>query len=158
MAGFETIVRPVVFPNIRPAPARSLPPADDPEKGFAIIKGNPAKEVDLNYSYSMSASSRSSNETERRVDVARIYQEEDDGTINRDNYVDIEVANRIKMKGSSRQSGQAGDPVPTDPNAKDRQKSEQWIEHFKKVEEKPNVEIQELNIIQPSQPAAGDGE
>jgi hypothetical protein len=39
MAGFETVVRPAVFPDIRPAPARSLPPADDPEKGMCVITG-----------------------------------------------------------------------------------------------------------------------
>ena len=33
MAGFEVVVRPVVFPNIRPAPARSLPPRGRSRQG-----------------------------------------------------------------------------------------------------------------------------
>ena len=99
MAGFEVVVRPVVFPNIRPAPARSLPPVDDPTKGFAVIKGNGAKSMTTSYSFSMSMSRSRSVETERRVDEARVYQMEDDGTVNRDNFVDIQAANRIKKRG-----------------------------------------------------------
>src|SRR4029077_863167 len=106
MAGFEIVVRPVVFPNIRPAPARSLPPPDDPEKGFATIRGNGAKVVSLSYSYSESWSKSRPTETERRSDEARIYQMDDDGTVNQNNYVDVRWANRIKMKR------QEGDPIP----------------------------------------------
>ena len=108
MAGFETIVRPVVFPNIRPAPARSLAPADDPEKGFATIKGNPAKSLTLSSSYNMSVSSNRMTETERTVDVGRVYQMDDDGTVNTDNYVDIEVAKKLTLRGASHPAGFKG--------------------------------------------------
>jgi hypothetical protein len=146
MAGFETIVRPVVFPNIRPQPARSLPPADDPEKGFAIIKGNPASQVDLTYSYSMSANSNKMKEIDRTVDVARVYQEEDDGAVNTDNYVDIEVAKKITLRGAKRPAGFKGfngdDLVPTYPG---RGFTGDDINSriYRELKEQPNVEIRE---------------
>ena len=43
-------------------------------------------------------------ETERRVDEVRVYQKDDDGTVNKDNFVDIEVANKIKMRAPGRRS------------------------------------------------------
>ena len=98
MPGFETIVRPVVFPNIRPAPTRSLPPADDPEQGLCVIRGSGGGIISTNYSASISGSTHNPKETERRVDTARVYQKDDDGTINRENFIDIEVANRITME------------------------------------------------------------
>jgi len=99
MAAFETIVRPVVIPNIRPAPAQkvvgtSAVSSADPEKGFAIIHGNPAKQLDLNTSTSISMSRSNSVEVHRRVDKVRVYQVTDDG-VNKDNYVDVEVTNRL---------------------------------------------------------------
>jgi hypothetical protein len=98
MAGFEVIVRPVVFPNIRPSPTRSLPPADDPEQGQAVFSGGSGQVIALTHSFSASASSSGGSETKRTYDVARIYQQDADGNVNRDNYVDVEVAKKFKMK------------------------------------------------------------
>lgn len=97
--GFEVVVRPAILPNIRPAPAQSLPPLDDPDKGFAVIRGNGAKQIDLSSSWSSSSSTNQQKETQRRVDEARVYQQNDDGTVNKDNFVDIEVVNKLWMKG-----------------------------------------------------------
>src|SRR5215471_3735637 len=99
MATFEYIVRPVVIPNIRPAPAQKIVPSSaattvDPEKGFAIIHGNPAKQLDLTTTTSSSISRSNGVEVHRRVDRVRVYQVTDDG-VNKDNYVDIEVANKL---------------------------------------------------------------
>ena len=146
MANFEVVVRPVVFPNIRPAPARVLPRENDPEKGFAVIRGNPATHIDLPYSYSMNATSSRSVETEREVDTVRVYQEEDDGTINRDNFVDIEIPHKIKKKGAS-------GPAATSKAEKETfgdqsiSRPQRWVERFKRAEEKRNVEIQERDQI-----------
>src|SRR6185436_20732933 len=98
MPAFETIVRPMVFPNIRPIPTRSLPPEDDPEQGKCEIGGGGGGIVAVTENISVSGSTHNPKEVERRVDTARVYQENDDGTVNRDNFVDLEVANRIKMK------------------------------------------------------------
>jgi len=98
MTGFEVVVRPVVFPDIRPAPAQPVPPADDPEQGFAVIRGNGAKMLSVSTSYSSSTSSSQRTEIQRREDEARIYQKQDDGTINKKNFVDVRVPNKIWMK------------------------------------------------------------
>lgn len=103
MAGFETIVRPSVVPNFRPAPTQkfitgTVANTADPEKGFAIIHGNPANQLSLSKSTSISISRNQGAERERRVDRVRVYQKLDDGTINKENFVDIEVTNRMKMR------------------------------------------------------------
>jgi hypothetical protein len=105
MAGFEVVVRPVVFPNIRPAPSRSLPPEDDPTKGFCTIKGSSGKVIDLPFSWNVSTSKTRPVETERRVDEVIVYQQEDDGTVNKKNFVKLRAANKITMK-------EPGDPIP----------------------------------------------
>jgi hypothetical protein len=97
MAGFEVIVRPVVFPNIRPAPARSLPPEDDPDKGLAVLSGGGGKLVALTYTHSMhfDRSFQHLQEVERTVDLERVHQKEEDGTISQTNYLDVEVVRRM---------------------------------------------------------------
>jgi hypothetical protein len=147
MAGFEVVVRPVVFPNIRPAPAQSLPPADDPEKGVCTIHGNPATQVDFTVSWSSSQSKSHNVETERRVDEVRVYQEEDDGTVNRDNFVDIQVANRIKSRGGKKPAVDGSGPGFGTPGVGGPEASEQRIDYYRKVEEAKNIEIQERDKI-----------
>jgi len=101
MAGFENIVRPSVFPNIRPTPTPSVPQKDDPNKGKAVITGSSGKIIDLPYSYSVSSTQSRPTERQRRVDVARVYQQDDSGTVNKDNFVDINVANKIWMRDAN---------------------------------------------------------
>ena len=95
---FEVVVRPVVMPDIRPAPAQPVPPADDPTKGICTIRGSNGKFLDLAYSWSASTSQNNQSEFKRRVDVARVYQMDDEENVNRDNFVDIEVANTVWYK------------------------------------------------------------
>src|SRR5262245_10366707 len=99
MAGFEIVVRPAVFPDIRPAPAQPVPPADDPDQGFCVIHGNGGHQFTTSSSYSSSSSSSQRGEIQRREDEARVYQKEKSGKVNKDNFVDIRVANKIWMKG-----------------------------------------------------------
>jgi hypothetical protein len=156
MAGLEVVVRPVVLPNLRPAPARALPPQDDPEKGFCIIKGNGGHLVNLSYSHSMSMSKSMPVETERRVDEARVYQMDDDGKVNRDNFVDIEVPNRIKSDGgkmpavddSGAGSGTPGvgfEDIPPKLN-----QPEDLIQYYQPVQEAENIEVKKRNVIKRS--------
>jgi hypothetical protein len=160
MAGFEVIVRPVVIPNIRPAPARSLPPQDDPDKGFAVIHGNGANSVGLSTSYSASTSTNQRKETQRRVDEVRVYQKEDDGTVNKENFVDLDVVNKLWMKGPPRDFvGFNGDDlVPTYPGrgftgddlvprSKGGKANEVTIDSFTPVHGNPNIEIRRPNVI-----------
>src|SRR5262245_54220731 len=103
MAGFEIVVRPVVFPDIRPAPAQPVPPADQPDQGFAIIRGNGGHSFTTSSSYNASASSSQRTELQRREDEARVYQKDDNGKINKKNFVDIRAANKVWMKGPPQQ-------------------------------------------------------
>jgi hypothetical protein len=97
MAGFEVIVRPAILPNIRPARAQTLAPADDPSKGICEIKGTSPHIVSLSHSMSVSGSETRPQETQRRSDTARVYQEKEDGSVNRNNFVDVQVPNKIWM-------------------------------------------------------------
>jgi hypothetical protein len=127
MAGFETIVRPVVFPSIRPQPARSLPPEDDSEQGFATISGSSGSLIGISYSYSVSLSrSIAAKEEKRSSDEVRVFQKEADGKINRDNYVDVKVAKNILTA------------VPEG-------EKEETI--YRPAEEQDNVEIRKTDII-----------
>ena len=120
---FETVVRPVVLPNIRPGPAQSQPPADAPDKGVCTIQGGAGKFLDLAYSWSASTSQSHPRENKRRVDVARIYQQTDDGSVNRDNFVDVEVANKIWMNDGTTDSRYGYAPVQADDNIEIREKN-----------------------------------
>jgi hypothetical protein len=153
MAGMEVVVRPVVFPNIRPASARSLPLADDPHKGFAVIRGNGGKQIDLTNSFSSSTSSSSRNETQRRVDKARVYQKNDDGTVNKENFIDIEVANKIWMEGGSEPV--AAQPQPWAPPSENdagnvTRRPTVEIEYYRPIQEADNIEIKKRNFIKRS--------
>jgi hypothetical protein len=150
-SGFETVVRTVVFPNIRPAPARSLPPQDDPTKGFAVIKGNGAKALTLSDSFSMSMSKSHQVETERRVDEVRVYQQDDDGTVNKDNFVDLQVANRITMRGGKQPAVDGGGPGfggTAEEEAGAREELKKY--YYRLVQEDLNIEIRKRNYILPS--------
>lgn len=97
MAGLEVVVRPVIFPDIRPRARPSLPPQDDPTKGFAVIKGNPASSVGLSDNWNVSSSKSRPIEKKREVDEIRVYQKEDNGKINKKNFVNVERTKKLYM-------------------------------------------------------------
>jgi len=94
--GFETVVRPVVFPNIRPAAARALRIEDAPDKGIAVITGGSNSVVDLPYSYSGSWSKSRMVEVKRKYDKARVYYTRPDGTVDKSKYWEFEVLRSIQ--------------------------------------------------------------
>lgn len=158
MAGFEVVVRPVVLPNIRPRPAQTLPPPDDPEQGFCTIKGNPAHEVTFSNSRNASMSKSHQVETQRRVDTARVYQQDDDGTVNRDNFVDVEVANKIWTRGGARPllgANPVANPLGTDPATAQAaaQANEEIILWYQRQVEQQNIEIRKRDEIKKNQEA-----
>jgi hypothetical protein len=124
---FEIVVRPIIFPDIRPAPARMLAPEDDPKKGICVIAGTSVHSVTLSHSTSWSVTHSNPVETERRVDEVRVSQKNEDGSINKSNFVDIEVANRITMK----------DPDQSDPK--------KW--YWTRIEESDNIEVKRRDVI-----------
>jgi len=95
--GFETVVRPVVFPNIRPAPARALRIEDAPDKGIAVITGGSNSLVDLPYSEQHSWSQSRMVEVVRKFDKARIYYTRPDGTLDKNEYWEFEVLRSIQF-------------------------------------------------------------
>jgi hypothetical protein len=96
--GLEVVVRPVVLPNIRPTAPRVLPPEDDPEKGIATLGGSGGRLIDLTYSFQSSTQRETPKyEQERTFDVDRIHQKKEDGSINKDNYVDVERVKKIYL-------------------------------------------------------------
>lgn len=98
MAGFETIVRPVVFPNIRPQSPRVLPPEDDPTQGFCTITSSGYDTITRTLSWSVSVSRSVGHVEQKRIsDEVRVYQEEDDGTINRENFVDLRFVKGMRL-------------------------------------------------------------
>jgi hypothetical protein len=125
---FEIVVRPVIFPNIRPAPARVLAPEDDPKKGICVIAGTSPHVVTLSHSSSVNTSKSHPVETERRVDEVRVYQQDEAGEVNESNFVDIKVSNRITMKLPDR--------------------SEPSRFSYKRVEETDNTKILRTDVIE----------
>jgi hypothetical protein len=144
VAGLEVVVRPVIFPDIRPRARHSLPPLDDPEKGICKIGGNPAQATDLSSGWSASSSHSRPKETERRVDDVRVYQKDDDGTVNRDNFIDLQVANRITFdEGAGPSGGESVQPgaLPEGTASAER------IEFYSPIQEADNIEIKRHNHI-----------
>lgn len=154
MAGLEVVVRPIVFPDIRPRFRPALPAEDDPTKGFAVISGNPAGSTSSSYSFSMSASYTRPSEKERRVDDVRVSQKNDDGTVNADNFVDLQVANKITMEepaGDGDPGGEdpngGGDQVGDDPSGEDGGGSVNKDYFYKRVQEEDNIVIKRRDVI-----------
>jgi hypothetical protein len=111
MAGFEVIVRPAVFPDIRPAPPRSVAPASDPTQGLAVFNGSGGGFIALSESYSASWSKSKPKEIEREYSEQRIYQVDEDGTINPSNFIDIEVATKFWMKDADDDVSTGSEPA-----------------------------------------------
>jgi len=130
MAGFERIVRPSVLPNIRPKPAQKVVTftelgTDPGTRGFAVIHGNAAKQLNLTHSTSQSISRSVGVEMQRRVDRMRIYNVDDNGNVNKDTFIDIEIANRLRVQ---------------DANGT-------FTRHYKRQPEKDNIELLKKDIL-----------
>ncbi|HMF26166.1 MAG TPA: hypothetical protein VKG24_29160 [Pseudolabrys sp.] len=104
MSGLEVVVRPAILPNIRPVAPRLLAPEDNPEQGVATLGGSGGQVISLAYHFQSSMQREMPHyETQRTYDVDRIYQENDDGSINKDNYVDVERVKKMRLKDASDQ-------------------------------------------------------
>jgi hypothetical protein len=156
--GLEVVIRPVVLPNIRPAPAQSLPPADDPTKGFCTINGNPAKEVNFSTSWSQSTSKSIHVETERTEDTARVYQMDDNGNVNKKNFVDVAIARKIHSRGGAQPEiggmGEGGAPDPATLTAA-RKRNEEISEWYQKQVEQLNIEIKKRDQVRKNPDESG---
>jgi hypothetical protein len=155
--GFEVVVRPVVLPNIRPAPAQSLPPADDPEQGWCTIRGNPAQEVNFSNSWNRSTSKSHQVEIKRRVDEVRTYQQNADGSVNRDNFIDTEVANKIWTRGGKKPALDSSSPDDTITGSKaPKGNATEIATWYARQLEAANIEIKNRDKIKENQEARGE--
>jgi hypothetical protein len=107
MSGFETIVRPMILPNIRPAPARSVAPADDPEQGKCVIAGHSTGTITSSYSINTSVQKASAHEEKRQFDEVRIREEGRGGDARGTrapapggSFIDVEVLTKLWLRGS----------------------------------------------------------
>jgi hypothetical protein len=96
--GFEVVVRPAVLPNIRPPRAQVLPQEDNPEQGWAVIKGGDPQSIGASYSYQMSWTKQKPHEEEKRqFDKERVYRVDENGNVDKSTYVDIERLSRVRL-------------------------------------------------------------
>jgi len=130
----ETVVRPAILPNIRPSAARTIVGSSDPEQGFAIIHGNPARQLNLTTSTSISISRSVGQELERRVDRMRVYQVTEGGVntdgepervVNQDNFIDVEITNRMRLKDGANR----------------------FTRHYGRLAERDNISLLERDIL-----------
>ena len=141
---FELFVRPFVTPPIRP-PARPpvLPFQDTPEQGVAVLRGLGGKLIDLTFSETSSWSKSRAVETQRTVTRQRVYQKENDGTVNKENFVDVEHVTEMEM--------QEGDGTLR-------------YEYYADPPEEINIETLEANVTIPNpnapppEPVSGSGD
>jgi len=133
---FESLVRPNVIPRIRPGGPHTV---TDDVGGNAVIGGSSnAQVIKLTRSEQSSWSRSRPTETERVVDRQRIKQKNPDGTINEENYVDVDTAKEITTRG--------GDGVDT-------------TTYYLKPGEEPNIETIEANVTikNPEAPSSESG-
>lgn len=95
---FESVVRPSVIPVFRPPPARPIPPLPDPEQDKAVITGSSGQAILLTKSEQSSWSRSMPVEAERTVTTQRVYQKQADGTVNKENFVDVEHVTKMQMQ------------------------------------------------------------
>jgi len=104
MAGFEVVVRPVVLPNIRPAPPRVLALESDPTQGLAVISGSGGKSIDIPHTWSVSLSRQKSQhrESARQFDKERVHQVKTTAggatILSAENFVEVERLKRVRLE------------------------------------------------------------
>ncbi|SRR5580765_2514468 len=108
--GFEVVVRPAVFPNIRPQRPGLSMPGDAPDKGFATISGGGATFLSLPWSESMSMS-KGHHERRRQYQKVRIAATTEgkgsarssamssakSGEPDWSTYIEVEIAERMEL-------------------------------------------------------------
>src|SRR5580765_1250140 len=94
--GFEVVVRPAVFPNIRPQRPGLSMPGDAPDKGFATISGGGASLISLPWSESVSMS-KGHHEEKRTYHKVRVPYTNPDGSLDWTRYHEYEVMERAEF-------------------------------------------------------------
>ena len=146
MAKLENIVRPVVFPNIRPpARVRSALPEGEEAEGEFVIRGGSGGFIDLPFSWSVNTARSKRTETKRRVDEVRVHKMDEEGNVNEDVWIDLHLTNKLWFKEAGASGGindATGAGIPGGGSAEFNSQV-----FLRKAEEKKNIRIRERNII-----------
>lgn len=89
---FEAFVRPNVVPDSRPNPSQQ-PPALNEDDRLVELKSGHAKVLSYAFSYSYSYSKSSATETQRRYDIARVFNPTDPGQ-----FIEAEIVKRLRLR------------------------------------------------------------
>ena len=89
---FEAVVRPSVFPDVRPRPAQQPPALQAEDRIFEVDSGN-GKVLQLTHSLSSSFSRSTVTELERTFDEVRLTNPDGGGE-----HIDAEIAHKFKMR------------------------------------------------------------
>jgi hypothetical protein len=115
MSTLATIVRINLLPDVRP---QSIPvdPARPVDDKVVEIAGRGGQVITLSHDYSESFTRQVVQEVKRIVDVMRVEQKNDDGTIIKANFIDQEIAHVIQVKDAfgGRQDWKFEKPKETD--------------------------------------------
>jgi hypothetical protein len=84
-----------------PAKPPVLPFQDTPEQGVAVLRALGGKLIDLTFSETSSWSKSRNVEVQRTVTEKRVYQKNDDGTVEKENFVDVEEVTAMTTRDQS---------------------------------------------------------
>jgi hypothetical protein len=145
MAKFENIVRPVVFPNIRPPARVKSAELEGEDEAPHVIRGGSGGMTDLPSSWSMNTSRSKRRELKRRVDEVRVLKMDEDGNVDEDVWIDLHVTNKIWYREPGRSGGinsASGAGIPG--NGSGEFDSQVFLQRKK---EKKNVRIRKRDLI-----------
>lgn len=128
MSGLEVVVRPVVFPNIRPARPRVLAPTASDSGAGTTISGGGGRLIELTRSFTSSVQRQMPHEEQQRTyDTDRVYQKEKDGNVNKTNFVDMDRLTGVELKDSvgNKLIIKFSEP-PVRDNVENQQKGQVW--------------------------------
>lgn len=126
MSTFETVVRPAVVPNIRPG-ASGVAAKGGSSTG-AAIGGAGGRLIDLVHSRTDSVQRQGPHEEQQRIyDTDRVHQKQEDGTINKKNFVDMDRLTGVELKDSegNKLIIKFSEP-PVRDNVENKQKGQVW--------------------------------
>lgn len=93
--GLELVVRPVVFPSIRPAPPQ-IPVVVEEDDRVSEIIGRGGRAITLSHSRRWSSSRNNQRELSRTFDTVRVFNPQDE-----EQFVDIEVVKKLNVRNSN---------------------------------------------------------
>jgi hypothetical protein len=145
MAKFETIVRPVVFPNIRPPARVRAAELEGEDEAPHVIRGQSGGVTDLPRSWSVNTSRSKRREIKRRVDEVRVFKMDENGNVAEDVWIDMHLTNKIWYREPGRSGGINESSGAGTPGGGSGEFDSQVF--LQRQQEKKNVRIRKTDII-----------